>query len=230
MVSEAGRRRTSRFLASRFRRSRWSSEFVHDVRNRGLAAVLDYGRRLDGADLTAETFRVPRRRAWRAHAAAAPQLLATIRRIRENIRTFQQAILEHDVRLPNRTAAICGSAICRSAGRHLRARRSGGLSVDRADDGRAGPGGRRARVGRGGAADEVRGLQRRSAGHVPRIGHHRSLSRRRCAGRGGAGLRRRRACRGWTRSSARAICSWPWRRSMFTARSTSTRSPGPAKW
>jgi histidinol dehydrogenase len=61
---------------------------------------LDYSQKLDGAKLTAETLRVPAEALEQAHAGASPELLKTLRRIRGNIQAFQEAILEHDVRLP----------------------------------------------------------------------------------------------------------------------------------
>jgi histidinol dehydrogenase len=60
---------------------------------------LDYSARIDKAELTAETIRVPLVELTRAHAGADPGLLAAIRRVRERIRTFQEAVLQHDVRV-----------------------------------------------------------------------------------------------------------------------------------
>src|SRR5689334_12446971 len=68
-----------------------------DVKSRGLAAVLEYSRKLDRAELTAETIRVSASELAAAHAAADPQFLATVRRIRDNILEFQRAILHRDV-------------------------------------------------------------------------------------------------------------------------------------
>ena len=58
--------------------------------------MLDYSARIDKADLTAETVRVPREELAKAHAEADPQLLQSIRRVRENIRAFQEAILHYE--------------------------------------------------------------------------------------------------------------------------------------
>jgi histidinol dehydrogenase len=100
IVSEAGRQRTIAVFGEPLSPQQVVERICADVRSQGLSAVLDYGRRLDGADLTADALRVPAEHLARAHASAAPQLLATVRRIRKNVSTFQQAILEHDVRLP----------------------------------------------------------------------------------------------------------------------------------
>src|SRR5690606_16150627 len=70
-----------------------------DVRERGLAAVLDYSARIDKAQLTADSIRVPGEELERAHAGADAKFLETIRRIRDNILRFQRAILHHDVRV-----------------------------------------------------------------------------------------------------------------------------------
>ena len=70
-----------------------------DVAEKGLAAVLDYTARIDKAQLTAETVRVPRAELERAHAGADADFLQAIRRVRENIRAFQEAILHRDVRV-----------------------------------------------------------------------------------------------------------------------------------
>lgn len=68
-----------------------------DVQSEGTAAVLRYTAALDKAELTADQLRVPAHELAEAHAAADPALIETIRRIRDNITTFQQAILHSDV-------------------------------------------------------------------------------------------------------------------------------------
>ncbi|HEY5313393.1 MAG TPA: histidinol dehydrogenase [Pirellulales bacterium] len=100
VVSEAGRLRTIEVFGKPLSPQEVVERICGDVQSRGLAAVLEYCRKLDGAELTAETLRVPAEVLQQAHASAAPELLKTIRRIRGNIRAFQEAILEHDVRLP----------------------------------------------------------------------------------------------------------------------------------
>ena len=64
-----------------------------EVREEGLEAVLRFGRLLDGAELDAGTLPVSEEELVAAHQAADPQFLETIRRIRDNILEFQQAIL-----------------------------------------------------------------------------------------------------------------------------------------
>ena len=85
-----------------------------DVRRNGLAAVLRVHGKLDGTTLTAETLRVPAAELAAAHAAAEPEFLATVRRIRENILRVSNgdSAPRRGGRRP-RTAATCGSGICR---------------------------------------------------------------------------------------------------------------------
>jgi len=68
-----------------------------DVQSNGTDAVLRYSQQLDNADLAAEQLRVPAADLAAAHAEAAPEFLASIRRIRDNVAEFQAAILHSDV-------------------------------------------------------------------------------------------------------------------------------------
>ena len=70
-----------------------------DISSKGLEALLDYSRKIDRADLSAETLRVPLSEIEEAHRTADPAYLASIRRIRQNIIAFQEAILHRDVRI-----------------------------------------------------------------------------------------------------------------------------------
>jgi histidinol dehydrogenase len=99
VVSEAGRRRTIEVFGAPLSPLEVVQRICRDVKARGLAAVLDYSRRIDRAELSPEQLRVPAAELDRAHAAADPQLLAAVRRIRRRIEDFQTAILQRDVRL-----------------------------------------------------------------------------------------------------------------------------------
>ncbi len=68
-----------------------------DVRRDGTPALLRYGKSLDKADLSANELRVPAAELAKAHAAADPALIDSIRRIRNNVARFQTAILHADV-------------------------------------------------------------------------------------------------------------------------------------
>ena len=99
VVSEAGRRRTIEVFGEPLTPLQVVERICGDVRQQGMAAVLDYSARIDKAQLTAATIRVPAAELAKAHAAADPQLLDAVRRVARNIREFQQAILHRDVRL-----------------------------------------------------------------------------------------------------------------------------------
>ena len=99
VVSEAGRRRTIEVFGEPLSPQQVVERICRDVREKGLAAVLDYSARIDKAPLTADTVRVPAAELAQAHAAADGQLLESVRRVAGNIREFQQAILHRDVRL-----------------------------------------------------------------------------------------------------------------------------------
>lgn len=99
VVSEAGRKRTIEVFGEPLSPVQVVERICGDVRQRGLAAVLDYSARIDKAELTAATIRVPEAELAAAHAKARPEFLAAIRRIRQNVLDFQTAILHHDVRL-----------------------------------------------------------------------------------------------------------------------------------
>lgn len=96
MVSEAGKRRTIEVFGEPLTPVQVVERICDDVRQQGLAAVLDYSRKLDRAELTAGTIRVSEQELAAAHAAADPRLLAAIRRVRANILEFQRAILHQD--------------------------------------------------------------------------------------------------------------------------------------
>ena len=114
------------------------------------------------------------------HADADPSYLKTLRRVRDNILSFQAGILHRDATL--RRDAGCELRLryrAVAARRRLHPRRRGGLSVVAVDDRRSRAGGRRGGDRRRRAADEIRRLQHRSARRVPRAGRHRSPPDRR---------------------------------------------------
>ncbi|MCI0358419.1 MAG: histidinol dehydrogenase [Planctomycetaceae bacterium] len=96
VVSEAGRHRTIEVFGGPLSPQQVVERICGDVKARGLAAVLDYCRKLDKAELTSQTVRVSTDELAAAHAAADPEFLATIRRIRDSILEFQRAILHRD--------------------------------------------------------------------------------------------------------------------------------------
>ncbi|MHC4983421.1 MAG: histidinol dehydrogenase [Planctomycetota bacterium] len=69
------------------------SEIIADVRGRGDAAVIDWERKLDGAELAPQALRVPAERIAEAQAATGKRLMALLRRAAANIRRYQERIL-----------------------------------------------------------------------------------------------------------------------------------------
>ncbi|HET6881587.1 MAG TPA: histidinol dehydrogenase [Pirellulales bacterium] len=99
VVSEAGKQKTLEVFGEPLSPVEVAERICNDVRGRGLAAVLDYTARLDRAELSADTLRVPETDLRRAHEEVSPDFLATVRRVRQNVLDFQRAILHRDVRL-----------------------------------------------------------------------------------------------------------------------------------
>ena len=177
------------------------------MKEKGLAAVLNYSRRIDGADLPpgrrARARRGTRPRPCGRRAGIpgrGPQRPPADRRVSAGDPPSQRP-RGRARRLPAAALSPVGSR------RNLRARRGGRLSLDRADDGRAGAGRGREGTGRRRPADPFRGLQSRPAGRLPRVGHRGSLSHRRHPGRGRPGLRRRRdSARGQDCRAGQPLC------------------------
>ena len=97
IVSEAGRNKTIEVFGEPLSPIQTVERICNDVQQNGLDAVLEYTEKLDGAELTATTLQVSRQELIAAHAAAEPEFLETVRRIRDNILRFQRAILHQDV-------------------------------------------------------------------------------------------------------------------------------------
>lgn len=97
VVSPAGRERTIALFGAPLSPQQVVEKICGDVRDQGLPALLEYARKLDKPDLTEAEMRVSAEELAAAHQQASPEFLATIRRIRENILEFQQAILPRDV-------------------------------------------------------------------------------------------------------------------------------------
>jgi histidinol dehydrogenase len=96
VVSEAGRKKTLEVFGEALTPQQTVERICRDVRERGLAAVLEYTYKLDGKEITAGTLRVGVEELAQAHATADSEFLATIRAIRHNVLRFQQAILHRD--------------------------------------------------------------------------------------------------------------------------------------
>jgi len=109
IVSESGRQRTLDIFGEPLSPRQVVEKICSDIETGGLSALLDYSARIDGAMLTAETLRVPLDELQSAAKNADGQLLASVRRIRQNIQEFQQAILHRSVRIerPGAKAQSC---------------------------------------------------------------------------------------------------------------------------
>lgn len=103
IVSEAGRQRTIDVFGEPLSPQQVVERITQEVRDEGVAALLRYTKQLDGADLTADAIRVSSEEIAKAHAAAEPSFLETIRRVRDNVHEFQTAILHKDVEVTRPT-------------------------------------------------------------------------------------------------------------------------------
>jgi histidinol dehydrogenase len=68
-----------------------------EVRCEGSEALVRYSQKLDRSDRPVDQIRVPIERLREAHRGVEPEFLQTVRRIRDRLMIFQQAILHHDV-------------------------------------------------------------------------------------------------------------------------------------
>ena len=93
LVSPAGRQRTIDVFGEPLSPRQVVEKICEDVKREGLAAVLDYTKRIDHANVTAETFRVPLETLEKAHQSVAPEFLAAIRRVRQRVEHFHLIVL-----------------------------------------------------------------------------------------------------------------------------------------
>ncbi|WP_231617485.1 histidinol dehydrogenase [Novipirellula aureliae] len=102
VVSPRGRALTEKVFGKPLTPSEVVSAICQDVQREGTAALLRYSQSLDNAELSADQLRVPPEEMANAHAQADPELIATVRRIRDNVAEFQAAILHRDVAIEPR--------------------------------------------------------------------------------------------------------------------------------
>ncbi|MFL5342964.1 MAG: histidinol dehydrogenase [Gemmataceae bacterium] len=96
MVSPKHKKLTQSVFGSPLSPVKVVERICNDVRERGLPAVLKYTEQLDKVKLTPQTLRVTQEELEKAHAAADPEFLDTIRRVRLNIVAFQSGLLHSD--------------------------------------------------------------------------------------------------------------------------------------
>ncbi len=96
IVSPEGKARTIAVFGEPLTPQQVVERICNEVAQRGIDAVLDYSRRIDGASLTSEQVRVSPEELRTAHDSADPAYLETIARVRGNILAYQEAILHRD--------------------------------------------------------------------------------------------------------------------------------------
>ncbi|MGA8348442.1 MAG: histidinol dehydrogenase [Isosphaeraceae bacterium] len=97
VVTPEGRARTIAAFGEPLTPVQVVERICSDVAARGLAAVLDYTRRLDGVALEPGTVRVSRAELESAYECADAGYLQTLENVRANILAYQRAILNRDV-------------------------------------------------------------------------------------------------------------------------------------
>ena len=97
LVSPSGRQKTIDVFGEPLSPRQVVEKICEDVKRQGLPAVLDYTKRIDRSNVTAETFQVPCEKLEESHSRVAPEFLATIRRVRKRVERFQKEILPSDV-------------------------------------------------------------------------------------------------------------------------------------
>jgi len=100
VVSPQGRKLTQSVFGEALPPAEVVKRVCEDVRKRGLAAVLHYTEQFDKVKLTPKTIRVSADEMAEAYAAADPDFIDTIRRIRDNVMQFQIGLLNKDALLP----------------------------------------------------------------------------------------------------------------------------------
>ena len=97
LVSPAGRQKTIDVFGEPLSPRQVVEKICEDVKRQGLPAVLDYTKRIDRSNVTAETFQVPCEKLEESHSRVVPEFLAAIRRVRKRVERFQKEILPSDV-------------------------------------------------------------------------------------------------------------------------------------
>jgi histidinol dehydrogenase len=100
VVSPAGRQRTIDVFGEPLTPRQVVQRICGDVRSRGLDALLDYTRRIDGVVVSGDDLFVTAAALDAAHAAVGAEFLEAVRRIRRRVERFQQAVLTRDVEVP----------------------------------------------------------------------------------------------------------------------------------
>ncbi|MBI2805207.1 MAG: histidinol dehydrogenase [Planctomycetes bacterium] len=102
VVSPRGQALTEQVFGQALTPSQVVERICGDVRRQGLSAVLHYTEQFDKVRLTPDALRVEAAEFNAAHRSAAPAFLETIRRVRNNILSFQMGLVPSDAVLPRR--------------------------------------------------------------------------------------------------------------------------------
>jgi histidinol dehydrogenase len=102
IVSPRGRALTEEVFGKPLTPTEVVQTICEDVQQEGTSALLRYTAALDKAELDADQLRVNADELAQAHEQAEPELIDSIRRIRDNIAEFQTAILHRDVTIEPR--------------------------------------------------------------------------------------------------------------------------------
>jgi histidinol dehydrogenase len=96
VVSARGRQLTEKVFGKALTPAQVAQRICDDVRAKGLKAVLHYTEQLDQVRLEAKKVRVSAAELAKAHRAADPEFLATLRRVRHNVLAFQLGLVHTD--------------------------------------------------------------------------------------------------------------------------------------
>jgi len=100
VISPAGRQRTIDVFGEPLSPREVVERICGDIRSRGLESLLDYSRRIDRAEVSPDTLFVAPAALAAAHREVEPEFLAAVRRIKNRVERFQQALLARDVEVP----------------------------------------------------------------------------------------------------------------------------------
>jgi histidinol dehydrogenase len=106
MVSPKGRALTEKVFGQPLEPEQVVERICQQVRREGSAAVAYYSQQLDGVAAAGAPLRVPPEQLAEAHRQAPADLLESVRRIRQNILHFQQAIVQPSVRIEPQPGVI----------------------------------------------------------------------------------------------------------------------------
>src|SRR5215475_7039048 len=102
VVSPRGRALTEQVFGQALTPAQVVERICSDIKRDGLSALLHYTAQLDKTHLTPQTLRVSAEEIATAHKNADPEFLATIRRVRNNILSFQMGLVHRDAILNKR--------------------------------------------------------------------------------------------------------------------------------